>query len=290
MDKPASVSVFDYLDFREYLAAYYVANKEARRGFSYRAFSQRAGLRSPNHLKLVTEGARRLTPDMIPRFARALRLNESESQYFATLVDLNQAKTSAEKADAYRRLTRQKAYRKIHRVDRSHAMYYSRWYVPAIREMAQQKGFVADPEWISERMIPRISEQKAKEALQVLYALDLLRKEQDGSTVATDSVLVAEDATRGVHLATYHATMLNRAKEALSLLPATERNVSAVTLCVDGDTYKKIVERVRDFRRDIVALASAAGKGQRVLHVGLQVFPLTRQDKAADSTDRKEPT
>lgn len=284
MAEQSTVSVYDYLDFRVYLADFYAANKTAHRGFSYRSFSRRAGLNSPNHLKLVTEGARRLTDDMVPKFARALKLDPSETSYFGILVALNQATTTAERTEAYRQLTHHKVYRKAHRVDRKHAAYYSRWYIPAIREMALQKNFVADPEWIAMHLIPRISEKRAAEALEVLYSLNLLHKEADGTVTPTDTVVVAEDATRGVHLATYHETMMNRAKEALSLLPGTARNVSAVTLCVDESGYAKIVERVQAFRKDLIAFASAAGTGTQVVHVGLQVFPLTSR-----SDDKTKP-
>ncbi|MGD8861085.1 MAG: TIGR02147 family protein [Myxococcales bacterium] len=52
--------VYDYLDFRAYLRAYYGAKKAADRGFSFRVFSRLAGVKASNHLKLVMDGKRGL--------------------------------------------------------------------------------------------------------------------------------------------------------------------------------------------------------------------------------------
>jgi uncharacterized protein (TIGR02147 family) len=63
------VDVFEYLDYRAFLRDIYLAKKAERRGFSFRAFSRRANLRSPNYLKLVMDGERNLSRAMAERFA-----------------------------------------------------------------------------------------------------------------------------------------------------------------------------------------------------------------------------
>ena len=70
-----SPEVFEYLDYRKYLRDFYASRKRGGRGFSYRAFSRRAQLQSPNYLKLVIEGQRNLTGPMANRFATACGLD-----------------------------------------------------------------------------------------------------------------------------------------------------------------------------------------------------------------------
>lgn len=65
--KGSPVEVYGYLDYRAFLADLYTAKKA--RGFSYRSFSRRAGLSSPNYLKLVIDGQRNLSAKMAERFA-----------------------------------------------------------------------------------------------------------------------------------------------------------------------------------------------------------------------------
>lgn len=104
------IDVFAYLDYRAFLRDYYRARKAAGRGFSYRSFSRRAGLKSPNYLKLVVDGARNLSTDMAERFAAACGLNADEQRYFVDLVAYCQAASAADRKRYYARLTGIKRY------------------------------------------------------------------------------------------------------------------------------------------------------------------------------------
>ncbi len=273
-----SISVFNYLDFRAFLADVYVAKKAEGRGFSYRAFSRRAGLKSPNHLKLVIDGERSLSPTSAARYATALRFDEEEAAYFRDLVSFNQARTNAERIEAYTSLTGHRAYRHAHKLDANYAAYYAHWYIPAIREMAMLTGFEGNAAWIAERMVPAISVAQAEEALSVLFTLKLLVRHDDGSVSPSDWVVAAPDETRGVHLARYHQEMLRKAAASIDELTSAERHVSAVTFCLSEGGYARVVERLTRMRQELIAMASLEDDGAHVVHVGLQVFPLTRAE------------
>ena len=71
------MDVFDYLNYRAFLRDYYVERK--RKGkVSFRSFSQRAGLKSPNYLKLVMDGERNLGADTPLHFSRFAPLYKLE--------------------------------------------------------------------------------------------------------------------------------------------------------------------------------------------------------------------
>src|SRR5262245_54761071 len=109
--KRGGPDVFEYLDYRAFLRDVYVHRKAESRGFSFRAFSRRAQLRSPNYLKLVMDGERNLSPQMAERFARALGLDDEASAYLVDLVAFNQATTVGERTASYARLTSSARYR-----------------------------------------------------------------------------------------------------------------------------------------------------------------------------------
>jgi hypothetical protein len=103
--------VFDYLDYRAFLRDDYL-DKKRRRGFSFRGFSRKAGLGSPNYLKLVMDGHRNLTEAMAKRFAVASGLSGDGADYFSELVRLAQARTTSARGEHYARLTGFRRYRK----------------------------------------------------------------------------------------------------------------------------------------------------------------------------------
>src|SRR5688500_3926269 len=130
MVKKSGIDVFAYLDYRAFLRDYYIEQKARGRGFSYRVFSRRAGLRSPNYLKLVIDGERNLTGEMALRFAKACTLADDEAEYLADLVVFNQASTATERARAYAKLTGARRFRQAHKLDLAHDAYYSQWFLP----------------------------------------------------------------------------------------------------------------------------------------------------------------
>src|SRR5512133_1692492 len=98
------VEVFDYLDYRAYLRAYYEAAKRRPAGFSFRTFSKRAGLRSPNFFKLVIDGDRNLGKDTVGKFADALGLEGEAREFFADLVAFEQSTDNTEKNRVFERI------------------------------------------------------------------------------------------------------------------------------------------------------------------------------------------
>src|SRR5688572_12110626 len=102
--------VFDFLDYRAYLAEFYRRRKE-HTAFSYRAFSMRAKLGSPNYLKLVIDAERNLTTQMARRFAAACSLKGQAAAFFAELVVFGQATELDERNESYARLRRFQEFR-----------------------------------------------------------------------------------------------------------------------------------------------------------------------------------
>lgn len=270
-----TVVVFDYLDVRTYLRDVYVARKAHTRGWSFRAFSRRAGLAAPNHLKRIIDGERDLTAEMAVRYAAALGLDGAAASYFCDLAAFSRAANSAEKNAAYQRLATSRGYRRAQKLELAHAAYHANWWVPAIRELALRPDFRADPEWIAATLLPPIPRPDAQEALDTLIALGMIAIDPDGRARQGNTVVTTGPETRGLHIGNYHRAMLHRAAAAIDLVPAAERDISSLTFCVGPGRLAEIKERVRAFRKEIIALAAAETEGDQVIQLNLQLFPLS---------------
>jgi uncharacterized protein (TIGR02147 family) len=88
-------SVFLYSDYRLFLSDFY-NTKKINSSYSYRHFSVKAKLNSPNYLALVIAGTRDLTVLNIHQFAIALDLRADELEYFETIVLLGQSTSENE--------------------------------------------------------------------------------------------------------------------------------------------------------------------------------------------------
>ena len=279
MTSEPPVGVYSYLDYRAFLRDYYAAKKSASRAFSYRAFSKRAGVSSPNYLKLVVDGKRSLSPKMAERFAHACGLDADSSRYFVHLVGFNQAKTSVERAQCYDRLTGFQRYRQAHKLELAHAAYYSDWYMPAIRELAASSEFREDSEWIADRLIPTITPFQAQRALETLIELGLLVRDSDGRLVQADTLLSTGPETRGLHIVAFHRAMTQRAIESIDIVPAAERDISSLTLCLGRSGLRTLKERLQRLRRELLELSALEPEPEQVVQVNFQLFPLSRATK-----------
>jgi uncharacterized protein (TIGR02147 family) len=275
VSKEPPVGVYAYLDYRAFLRDHYAAKKASSRAFSYRAFSKRAGVASPNYLKLVIEGKRSLSPKMSERFAHACGLDADASRYFVHLVAFNQAKTSTERAQAYDKLSSFQSYRQAHKLELAHAAYYSDWYMPAIRELAAAAQFRAEPEWIADQLVPKISPLQAQRALETLTELGLLVRNSAGRLVQADALVSTGPETRGLHIVAFHRAMTQRAIESIDLVPATERDISSLTLCLGRGGLATLKTRLQRLRRELLELSALETDAEQVVQVNFQLFPLT---------------
>ncbi|MCA9570532.1 MAG: TIGR02147 family protein [Myxococcales bacterium] len=271
-------NVFAYLDARAWLRDTYAHRKATSRGFSFRAFSRRAGLKSPNYLKLVIDGERNLTTDTAQRFGRAFGLEGQALSYFLDLVAFTQARTTDEKSALYERLLRFREHRAIHRIDIAYGLYHSRWYIPAIRELTFRPDCPDDPAWIADRLVPRVPAHDVAGAVDLLVELGLVER-NEGRLRPTEPLVTTGPEVRSVHVLRYHRTMMERARAALDELPASERDISSVTLCLGDDGIARLKDVLRTFRRQLLQLSDAEPAPTRVVQVNLQLFPLTRAEE-----------
>jgi uncharacterized protein (TIGR02147 family) len=267
--------VFEYLDHRAFLRDYYAA-KKASRGLSFRAFSKRAGLSSPNYLKLVIEGQRNLTPATAASFAKAAGLEGDAARYFAELVVFTQAKTSSERNQSYARITGFRRYREARPLELAHAAYHSTWYLPAIRELASRADFRDDSEWIAATLWPSISVADAAHAMRVLLQLGLLTRTSAGKIVQSDAVVSTGPEVADVNVANYHRMMMQRASDAVDAVPPSERDISSLTLCLGPQGVRRLKQRIQRFRRELLEISTREETLEQVVQVNFQLFPLSR--------------
>lgn len=274
-------SVFDYLDYRAYLRAYYETHKRTRAGFSFRTFSKRAGLRSPNFFKLVMDGDRNLGADTIPKFADALRLTGSEREFFFDLVAFDQADDNAEKNRAFERIAASRRFRNARRIDGMVLTYLSHWYHPAIRELAARRDFADDPKWIAAQLQPAITPKEAAQSLELLVNLGLLVRDADtGRLTRGEPTLTTEHEVSALGAANFHRQMLQRATEAIDSIPAKSRDLAALTVCVSARTAAEVKQRIHQFREALTEICDAEVAGEIVYQLNIQWFPLSVNHEA----------
>lgn len=273
MSKPC---LYEYVDFRDFLRDWFEARKAADPRFTHRKFSKLAGQRSPSFISDVLERRRNLTVETAAAVARAMKLGSAESRFFAALVDLDRARDTSERNEAWQRISATRAFREARPIEAEGFRYLSHWYYPAIRELACLPEFQADPEWIAGVLRPSITVAEARRAMQALVDLGMLAPDRDGVLRPVDATVVTPHEVRGLAVHNYHHGMLDLAREAIERFRPSQRHFSAATISVPGSLVPWLKEELDALQERILDRAEQhQGKAEQVLQVHMHFFPLS---------------
>jgi uncharacterized protein (TIGR02147 family) len=266
--------VLHYSNFRTFLADYYEFKKSESPIFSHRFFAKKAGITSPNYLKLVMDGKRNLTKKSLVKFAAGLGLKGLRAEFFENLVFFNQALAITERNLYYANILRTRAKAGLRKLDEAQFQLFSDWRHIAVRELAAAKGFRPDARWVAKKLGKAITEKEAEESLNLLALLGLLKKTANGFA-QSDVNITTSDEVRSLLVKNYHHQMIRMAATALDNLPAAKRDVSSITIPIHARDFSKLKEQIQLMRKELLNLAAEPGTGEDVVQVNIQLFPLT---------------
>jgi len=269
------VNIFSFNDYRQALKALIDHRKKNGQTFSYRWFSQRAGLTSPNFLNLVVKGHRHLSSETLEKVIEIFRLNKEEGDFFRNLVQFNKAKTLSEKEHFAGQLVRSRKFLNEYPLSRDQFEYYSDWYNIPIRELFNLKAKPQTAEEISQSLVPSISQSEVRVALEKLLTLGLVEQKNGKYFVKEESVTTGHKfASFGV--VQYHKKMMSLAAESLDRFSGPEREISAVTIGLSEKSFLQIKKEIEDFRSRLMAIAEADEEKEKIYQLNFQLFPLSK--------------
>ncbi len=269
-------SVYDHLDFRAYLNAWFAARKAANPRYSFRLFARKAGDVSPSLLHHVMHGERNLTPATTEGFVEALGLRAGEAAFFRLLVTLGQSKDADERNEAWEQIAATRRFREARHIDGHAFAYLSNWILPAVRELAQRADFRVEPAWIAEALRPRVTLREATDALERLQALGMLVDDGAGGLTPADVSVTTPAEVTGLAVHNYHRGMLTLASEAITRFEPPERHLVAITVSVPASLVARLKAESNAFLERMMHLCdSAEGDADQVMQMNLQLFPLS---------------
>lgn len=280
---PSPVSVFHFLDARDFLRQAYDAEKRANKDFSHRYIAKAMGAGSSSFFKDILQGRARLNSSRVAKFAALFRLSSREAEYFENLILLDQAETDPEKERLLKRLSGRTAtsYKLL---EAFQAEYLKRWHYAAIRELLAFVDFQGDYEELAQQLDPPITEAEARSAIQLLLRLQLIRKNAQGRLEKVDKVV--STGVSGAGVAAFKPGIranLELAQRALDEFPAKARPFSYLTLSVSQESFNQIRDILRATRREILGVVSRDESVDRLYQLNMQLFPLSQTVKRRKS-------
>jgi uncharacterized protein (TIGR02147 family) len=275
-----------YTDYRILLKDYYETSKARNPWFSYRTFSQKAGITSTGLLCNVLAGKRRLSPSHAAGIAKAMKLTKTQFEYFENLVNYNNARSISEKQRYFERMTSVKLPgeegSRPHLVRKAQYRFYSQWYHSVIRSLIDLYGFRGDYHELARMIYPPITASEAKKSVALLKSLGFIVKNGTAGYRIVDKTIASSPELVDLAVHNFHQQMAEVACRAHSELPGQRHNFSGVTLGISASAYEKICKKIEDFRNDLLDVARNDMNGadeQGVYHLNLQLFSVSQNPK-----------
>jgi uncharacterized protein (TIGR02147 family) len=267
--------VFRYLDFRQFLADYYLEKKGATTFFSYRYFSKKAGIKSPVFLKLVIDGKRNLTNAMIDKFCFALDLGKRETLFFRNLVLFNQARSPDEKQNYYSYLLPMMTSVDERQLTADQYRFYAKWYNSIIRELVCLHDFKDEYALIARMVLPPIKPSEARESIELMLRLGLICKGADGRYAQTDKAVTSGYDMVSAARREFNLAMVSLAKEAGIALTADKRSITGITIGISPTCYQVLLVELDAFKKRVISIVNNDEKSSQVYQFNFQLFPLS---------------
>lgn len=268
-------NIWDYLDFRLYLKDFYFRKKEKHPHFSYRLFSQKTGVQSPNYLKLIIDGERNLTRTHAKQVAKYCQLDNEQTSYFLALVFWEQSKDREEKDLFWKEVLRSRKDSSESKIQNWQLALLSSWHAIAILEMARLKDFRFDYDWILKRFRCAFSKKELKEAIATLVQAQLI--EVKGEAIQRiEGTLKTSDDIPSSCVRKFHRDIIREASAAIELVPINVREYSSSTIGISNAEIAALKEEVRVFRNHILKTYGKGDSPDQVYQLNIQFFPLTQ--------------
>lgn len=273
--------IFNYIDYRKFLAEYYEDKKANSHYFSYRYFSQKIDINSPSFLKYVIDGKRNLTTQMVERFCKALDFTPREARYFRNLVLFNQAKTSGEKQEHYAVLRSMAGIVKEVVLGTDQYDYFAKWYTPVIRELLCMHDFKDDYKRIAEMLRPAITPSEAKAAVALLLRLKLIERQEAGGYRQVELAVTADSAVTSLAVRSFTRAMLDLSKSAIDTVDRNQRHVSGITMGISPEAYDVLAAEIEAFKDRVKIIVNRDEPGSKVYQMNVSLFPVSEDVRAS---------
>jgi uncharacterized protein (TIGR02147 family) len=282
---PVLPALGEYTDFRIYLKDVFEYRRRTEstgiRAYSYSTFSAAADIKSPNYLKLIIEGRRNLSEDMITRFARALRLNRADAEEFRALVRYGQASETIDRNQFLRDLSDLRAQRAFDAGQINQASWdkVPGWIGWVLYAMSDQANVNFDPQTLQKLFRVKANAEDIRGSLQrLLDSGDLARMADSGEVVKGRDLIESPQDLPVPLIRKLQAELIYLGIESLFRDSPKDREFGAMTVAMTEDEFQQVRFELRQMRKRLqkdISVKRRDSKGERVYQLNVQLFPVT---------------
>ncbi len=276
MDK---ANVFEFEDYRSFLRAKVeeaIYSPSGMKRGNLERLALKLGYKSPSSLSMILKGERIPSDNLVNELMEYWDLAAAEKEYFRTLVQLEKArKKGKDCAPLIARLKRMNKHGASFQFSEQEFQHIRAWHYMVIKELAYTPEFQEDPVWIAKKLRKKITPSEAKEALEVLERLCILKRDPDGKLRPAVAFTETSHDVPSFAIRQHHKGMLQRATEAIDEQQPANRHFASLTLRIDPKKLPAIKEELIKFLKNF-HFDHEDSNANAVYQLSFQLFEHTR--------------
>lgn len=271
-------NIFEYTNYRKFLKDSYIYKKSVSHKFSHRYIAGKVNAGSCGWFSDIVNERINLTRTYLLKIGNLFELTGKVRDYFEELVNYNQAVSSEDKEYHLKKVISLNNLSST-QVRKEQFEFYSKWYIPAIRELLFVYDFRDNFKELSKKLTPEIKVKDAKTAIEILLSIGLIRINKNGFYKPFDPILEKDSAFTSEYWGLYMQSNIELARESVYRYKKKERNISAVTVPLSKDSFNKAQEKITELRKLILKLSEDDKNRNQVYQCNIQLFPLSKEQK-----------
>jgi len=279
----------DYVDYRKYLSDWYLYRRELSkrdlRPYNYTMFSAAADIKSPNYLKMIIEGRRNLSEEMIVRFAHALGLSKEKAEEFRLLVLFAQATDPAARNFFLKELSEFRVQIQLRsgEIDKKTWEKVPNWITWILYAVMDQDGVEFSIDKLRELLRGKASEAELSTALNNLIASgEVVQDRATGRLTKARNLIESPEEVPVALVRKLQSQLMYLGLESLFQDAPSEREFGALTLSLTKAEFDELKFKLRQMRKQLHkdnSIKRMTTRGERVYQLNLQLFPVTNKVK-----------
>lgn len=273
-------NVFHYHDYLKFLTDWISYHKKNAKGFSVRKLAEQSGI-SVGYLPMVLSKQRPLSTEMLYKLMPRLGFSRSQQNFYLAMHTLGTTSSQEVRIESIRQMKRFSAFRENNPNEDEVSKYLTRWHYPAIREMAADVNFKADPVWIQERLRFRLPLSEVKEALDFLIEKKYIQMNNKSQVLAPEKHIECDGGIYKIALTQYHQQFLDLAAKSISEVPSSDRQLTGHTFAIPHNKFEDVRKLITEVIEKIQALSKAPQvAASEVYHIEMALIPLTKKKES----------
>lgn len=275
----------EYLDFRKYLQDFYnyrrTLSQRDLRPYNYAMFSAAADIKSPNYLKMIIEGRRNLSEDMVGKFSKAMGHSKEQSEEFRLLVIFGQSSDPAQRNYLLKELSEFRVQQKIRsgEIDKKNWDKVPNWIAWVLYAMADQAGVKFEAENLRRLLRSKASVDEITTAMSILLGNgDLVQDAATGEVKKGRGSIESSEEVPVALVRKLQSELMYLGMESLYQDSPADREFGSLTLTLTRQEFEELRFKLRQIRKQAHkdnAIERMTAPGERVYQLNVQLFPVT---------------